>query len=132
MNQTQLMKSLKSDIIRQRRTIQNSLATRLANDIRKHRVVDEHFDTRHHELTRTAETIKKTLHDKETYYARRGSLAMDMAYTHVLHTLGKFEKTVVDEFGDLKREDDCMLSDVKALEYRMKSHKNECLFFKNL
>lgn len=130
--QTHLVKTIKRDILRHRITLQNSLASSLAQDVKKYRVVDEHFDTTKQAMVRSVESTKRSLGDKEVYYTQRGFLAMDMAYSKIINTLGEFEQAWSEEVNDMKRQDERIVSDVKTLECQMKARQNEFLFFKNL
>lgn len=130
--QTHLVKSIKRDILRQRQTLQNSLASTLSQEIRKYKAVDEHFDTKRQAMVRAVDSTKRILGDKEAYFTQRGFVAMDMTYSKILHTLEEFERTWANQVEELKVQDQRMVSDVKVLECHMKARNNDFLFFKNL
>ena len=130
--QTHLVKSVKHGILQHRRSLQNSLVSTLAQDVQTYRVVDGHFDAKKRDLIRAVDSTKRLLNEKESYYTQRSFLAMDMAYTKILHTLGEMERVLMEELHDVHVEEDHVIAEVKRVQERMNTRRNEFLFFKNL
>ena len=130
--QTQLVKTLNREVLAHRRALRNTLASQVTNDVRKYRVMDEHYASKKQALIHAVESVKLAMDTKESYYIHRGFLALDMAYTKVLHTLGEFERAWSDEVTDLQRQDTRMVADAKLMASKIKSRQNEFLFFKSL
>jgi hypothetical protein len=127
-----LLDSLHRDIRRQRRTIQNSLALTLHQNVRKVKVLNEHFDGKERRLVSGNISRKRVLGEKHDYYTQRGLLTMDMVYSTILHMLEDYERAWVQDIRDLKVQDERMVAEVNRLEHKMKARKNDFLFFKNL
>lgn len=130
--QTQLIKALKRDIVQHRRHIQNSLASKLAFEVRKHKAIDDHFVHKKMAIRRAGDATKKMLGEKQSYYVGRGQLAMDMVYSDIHYKLVDLEKEIMEGLEALKRENEQSIDEIKLVEHRMAVRRSACHFFKGL
>lgn len=130
--QTHLVKTLKRDILIQRRMIQHTLSTRLLYDVKKHRIVDEHFDSKRRALLRAADASKHHLDARMDYYTGRGHVALDMLYSELFAKLDRLETTVMGDLEALKAHNDTILKELADLEHTMAIRQSTCHFFKGL
>lgn len=130
--QTQLVKALKRDILLHRRRIQTNVSNQLLYDVKKHRIVDDHFDAKRSALIHAANASKHRLDARHEYYEGRGHLALDVIHSELFAKLDRLETRVVDDLEALKAQNNDILKELAELEHTMAVRQSACHFFKSL
>jgi hypothetical protein len=104
----------------------------LEYDVKKHRVVDEHFDVARRALIRTADASKHRIDARHDYYKGRGHVALDMLYADLFSKLDRLETRVVGDLEALKAQNDTIVKELAELEHTMAVRQSSTHFFKSL